>query len=157
MSGVKSALSVLLLCFLLVSCNEEKTVKAEKPVEAEKTIQERAEAGDADAQYNMGMMYDNGDEVPQDKDEAMKWMRKAAEKGNAKAQNNLGGRYYNGDGVPQDKAKASMFFNLAAAKGHENGKDNSEQIKKRMTKEQIAEGQKLTREWVERKAKENGQ
>ena len=154
---MKSALSVLLLCFLLVSCNEEKTVKAEKPVEAEKTIQERAEAGDADAQYNMGMMYDNGDEVPQDKDEAMKWMRKAAEKGNAKAQNNLGGSYYNGDGVPQDKAKASMFFNLAAAKGHENGKDNSEQIKKRMTKEQIAEGQKLTREWVERKAKENGQ
>ena len=50
-----------------------------------------------------------------------------------------------------------MFFNLAAAKGHENGKDNSEQIKKRMTKEQIAEGQKLTREWVERKAKEKSE
>ncbi|MDB4748903.1 sel1 repeat family protein, partial [Akkermansiaceae bacterium] len=95
---MKGAFSVLLLCFLLASCNEEKTVKAEKPVEAEKTIQERAEAGDADAQYNMGMMYDNGDEVPQDKDEAMKWMRKAAEKGNAKAQFRLSKMYAKGQG-----------------------------------------------------------
>jgi TPR repeat protein len=65
--------------------------------------------------------------------------------------------YFKGRGVPEDDAKAYMFFNLAAAKGEEKGEKNREIIKKRMTKEQIAEGQKLTREWLERKAKEKGE
>ena len=38
-----------------------------------------AEAGDVDAQYNLGIMYDNGYGVPQDYAEAVKWYRLAAE------------------------------------------------------------------------------
>ena len=75
---MKSALSVLLLCFLLVSCGEEK----------EKTIQERAEEGDVEAQNKLGMIYYNGEGVPKDYTEAIKWYRKAAEQGYAKSQNN---------------------------------------------------------------------
>ena len=42
-----------------------------------------AEAGNADAQYNLGIMYNNGYGVPQDQKEATKWFRLAAEQGNA--------------------------------------------------------------------------
>jgi TPR repeat protein len=93
---VKSAFSVLLLCFLLASCGEEKSVEAEEAVETEKSIegvkimQELAEQGDAEAQFNLGVMYANGEGVPKDDVEAVKWYRKSAEQGYALAQFNLG-------------------------------------------------------------------
>jgi TPR repeat protein len=65
--------------------------------------------------------------------------------------------YDNGDGVPKDNAKEYMFFNLAAAQGDKDSEEIIKIIKKRMTKEQIAEGEKLTREWLERKAKEKNE
>jgi TPR repeat protein len=49
-----------------------------------------AEQGDAQAQYNLGIMYDNGQDVPQDYTAAASWYRKAAEQGHAQAQFNLG-------------------------------------------------------------------
>ena len=70
---MKSVLSVLLVCFLLVSCGEEKTV------ESEEAIQERAELGDVEAQNSLGAMYSKGEGVPKDYTEAVKWYRKAAE------------------------------------------------------------------------------
>ena len=73
----------------------------------EKTVQryrEAAEQGDAEAQYNLGKCYDNGDGVKEDKKEAAKWYRKAAEQGDAEAQYNLGCCYDNGDGVKEDKS-----------------------------------------------------
>ena len=117
----------------------------------------KAEQGDAEAQFSLGGMYSGGRGVPEDDVEAVKWYRKAAEQGEVLAQFQLGFMYYSGEGVPEDDAKAYMFWNLAAAKGHEKGEENREIIKKRMTREQIAEGQKLTREWLERKAKEKGE
>ncbi|MDC0305257.1 sel1 repeat family protein [bacterium] len=103
------------------------------------------------------MIYANGNGVPKDYAEAVKWYRKAAEQGDASAQVNLGWMYDKGKGVPQDYAKAYMFYNLAAAQGHKNAEKNREQIGEAMPQEQIAEGQKLTREWLERKAKEKGE
>jgi TPR repeat protein len=48
-----------------------------------------AQAGDAEAQFNLGVMYDRGQGVPQDDVQAAEWYRKAAEQGHAAAQNNL--------------------------------------------------------------------
>ena len=48
---------------------------------AAKTFRKLAEQGDAAAQYNLGLMYDNGQGVPQDYAEAVKWYRLAAEQG----------------------------------------------------------------------------
>ena len=45
-----------------------------------------AEQGDAGAQFNLGGIYDNGQGVPQDYEEAEKWYRLASEKGVARAQ-----------------------------------------------------------------------
>ncbi len=49
-----------------------------------------ANQGDAYAQYNLGVMYANGDGVPENDAEAVKWYRKAADQGYAVAQYNLG-------------------------------------------------------------------
>ena len=49
-----------------------------------------AEQGNAKAQYNLGVRYDNGLGVRQDYTQAVQWYRKAAEQGDAEAQFNLG-------------------------------------------------------------------
>ena len=76
-----------------------------------------ADQGDADAQYNLGVMYNNGDGVPQDYAEAMKWHRKAADQGNGNAQFHLGFMYDHGRGMPQSSAEAAKWYRLAANQG----------------------------------------
>ncbi len=68
-----------------------------------------AEQGYADAQYNLGCMYREGQGVLQDNAEAVKWFFFAAEQGLAAAQFNLGLRYAFGEGVPQDYVLAHMW------------------------------------------------
>jgi TPR repeat protein len=87
--------------------------------------------------------------VPQDNAEAVRWFRLAAEQGMAEAQISLGTRYALGEGVPEDDVLAYMWWNLAAAQGSENAQDNKDIIEERMTREQIAEAQRLSREWLE--------
>ena len=82
------------------------------------SLREKAEQGDADAQYNLGVMYLHGRGVPQDYVEAAKWYRKAAERGHVIAQTWIGMRYYNGDWVPQDYKEAAKWFRKAADQGH---------------------------------------
>src|SRR5437660_1796183 len=76
-----------------------------------------ADQGDAQAQYNLGVMYDDGQGVPQNDAEAMKWYRKAAEQGEDRAQNNLASMYASGQGVPQNYAEAMKWFRRAADQG----------------------------------------
>jgi len=64
-------------------------------------FQKVANDGDVTAQYNLGLMYYNGDGVRQSYIEAVKWYRKAANQGYVYAQYNLGVMYYNGQGVRQ--------------------------------------------------------
>jgi uncharacterized protein len=65
---------------------------------------------------------------------------------------NLGDLYYRGLGVPQDNVMAYMWFDLAAAQGKENAGTNRDVwVARRMTPGQIAEAQKLARQWKPRK------
>ena len=107
-----------------------------------------AEQGNAVAQYNLGFRYANGDGVPQDNAEAERWYRLAAYQGHADAQYSLGTLYAGGEGVPEDHVLAYMWFNLAAAQGNEIAQENKDIIEERMTREQIAEAQRLSREWI---------
>ncbi len=111
-----------------------------------------AEQGNANGQFNFGVMYHDGRVVPQDYAEAVRWYRMAAEQGNADAQFNLGYMYRHGQGVPQDFVEAHMWYNLAAARaGNKEGRDwatrNREIVASKMSREQIAEAQKRAREW----------
>ena len=111
-----------------------------------------AEQGNAGAQYNLGQMYIYGRGVPEDYAEAAKWYRKAAEQGHANAQYNLGVMYDNGQGVPQDYVQAHMWYNLSAAgsppsEDRDSAAENRDIVAELMTREQIAEAQRLARDW----------
>ena len=110
-----------------------------------------AKAGIALAQFSLGYMYANGEGVPKDAVQAVSWYRKAAEQGDASAQADLGTMYDNGEGVPKDYVTAYMWRNLAAAQGDESGKKGRDALETLMTPAQIAEAQKLSREWKSKK------
>ncbi len=107
-----------------------------------------AEQGIARAQSNLGSMYEYGEGVPQDDKEAARWYRLAADQGYAIAQSNLGLMYEYGEGVPQDDVQARMWLNLAAAQGDELARINRDRLTKQMTPVQLAEAQRLAREWT---------
>ena len=83
-----------------------------------KNFKPLAEQGNANAQFNLGLMYNYGHGVPQDYKQAVYWYKKSTEQGNAKAQNNLGAMYYNGQGVPQDTKQAIHWFTKSAKQGN---------------------------------------
>jgi len=118
--------------------------------EAVAWFRKAADQGLADAQSNLGVMYQYGQGVPQDYAEAVKWYSKAADKGFVLAQNYLGGMYAHGQGVRQDYVLAHMWLNLAAAQGNTEAVKNRDIVAAKMTPEQIAEAQKLAREWKPR-------
>jgi len=76
-----------------------------------------AELGDAEAQFNLGVLYDEGAGVEQNLITAAAWYRKAAEQGFIDAQTNLGIMYYHGLGVDPDLEAAAHWFRLAADQG----------------------------------------
>lgn len=78
-----------------------------------------AEQGIAEAQYYLGLMYDDGKGVERDAAQAAEWYRKAAEQGIAAAQSNLGAMYETGDGVQTDRGMAEKWYRLAAGQGDE--------------------------------------
>ena len=102
-----------------------------------------AEQGDASAQHNLGLMYADGEGVPENDVEAVKWYRLAAEQGHAFAQNNLGLMYGNGRGVPENDVEAYVWFSVAAAQGHENARGNRDIVSERLTPDQRARGQEI--------------
>lgn len=86
-------------------------------VEAVKWYRMAADQGYAGAQYNLGVMYDNGEGVSENVAEAAKWYRRAADQGHALAQYNLGLMHDNGEGVPENDAEAVKWYRRAAAQG----------------------------------------
>ena len=124
--------------------------------EAAKWFRRAAENGSTKAQQRLGALYKNGLGVSQDYAEAAKWYRKAAEQGNFYAQNNLGFMYGKGQGVPQDYVQAHMWFNLATSRlppgtARDKAVENRDIAAKLMTPAQIAEAQRLAREWKPKK------
>ncbi len=88
--------------------------------------------------------------MPQDYEQAATWSRKAAEQGNARAQGRLGLMYNDGQGVLQDYVQAYMWYNLAglhASDVRDAVIDLRARVAAHMTHAQIAEAQRLAREW----------
>jgi uncharacterized protein len=105
-----------------------------------------------DAQYKLCEMSEHGRGVPQDYQEALRWCGLAADQGHGPAMFMLGRLYHTGHGVPRDVVRAHMWYNLSSAYGYEEGKRWRDRLAAdddslQMTREQIAEAQKLAREW----------
>jgi uncharacterized protein len=111
--------------------------------EAAKWYRLAADQGRDDAQYQLGHLYYKQDDYA----EAAKWFRLAADQGRADAQSNLGAMYAEGEGVPQDFVQALMWFTLSAAQNHKDAIKNRDSAASLMTPAQMAEAQKLAREW----------
>jgi TPR repeat protein len=136
--------------FCLGACYEWGNCVAKDSAEAVKWYRKAAEQGDAEAQFHLGFCYYKGDGVAKDAPEAVKWFSKAAEQGLAEAQNSLGACYSLGHGVTYNDVNALMWVNLAAASGDEEVKKFREHLEGKMAAEQIAEAQRLSKEWKPR-------
>lgn len=92
-----------------------------------------AEAGNAEAQYNVGVMYAVGRGVVRDDAEAVRWYRLAAEQGNTTGQFLLGGMYDRGEGVVQDDVTAHMWYNIVGASGNLAARMYRDRVRARMS------------------------
>jgi hypothetical protein len=80
--------------------------------------------GDADAQFKVGVMYDQGWGVPQNYTLALAWFREAAQQGVAGAQFNLAVMYAAGRDVARDEAEAALWYHEAAEQGNVAAQNN---------------------------------
>ncbi len=83
-----------------------------------------AKQGDANAQFYLGTVYENGEYTPQDYQQALKWFTLSAEQGNADAQFSLGLLYHYGRGVPQDYSKTLKWYKLSVEQGDSSAQYN---------------------------------
>ena len=72
-----------------------------------------AELGLVEAQFNLGVMFEDGLGTEQNFKKAAAWYHRAANSGDERAMNNLGSLYWHGKGVNKDKFKAETLFGLA--------------------------------------------
>ena len=104
------------MCCLVATANaapfDDATAAYERgdSAQAFKLFRPLAVQGDASAQFNIGLMYHNGQGVTQNYQEALKWWRLAADQGDAMAQFNIGVLYEKGQGVTQDYQEALKCY-----------------------------------------------
>lgn len=111
-------------------------------------LRRAADRGDADAEWQMGVRYHNGEEVPRDDVQAIQWFLRAAGRGHVPAQATLGAYYWAGRGVPQDLSKAYFWSALALAQGDENSKSRLEGLASQMTQAQVSAARQQAEVWL---------
>ena len=111
-------------------------------------LRKRADQGDADAQWQLGILYHDGGVVAKDDTQAVQWFQRAAEQGYVRAQSTLGAYYWAGRGVPQDFSKAYFWSQLALAQGDEISKSRLEGLAAQMTPSQVAKARQEAELWL---------
>ncbi len=91
--------------------------KAEDYATAAARLQTLAADADADAQFLLGVLYDRGLGVPEDKQMAAYWYGVAAEQGHGVSRSALGAMHVLGLGVPKDDREAAEWFRRAGEPG----------------------------------------
>ncbi|HEY6302129.1 MAG TPA: GAF domain-containing protein [Terriglobales bacterium] len=111
-------------------------------------LRKLADQGDAEAQFQMGVRYHNGEDVPQDDTQAMQWFLRSAEQGYVDAQSHLGAYYWAGRGVPEDLSKAYFWSAIAFAEGDDNSKSRLEGLASQMTQAQVSDARQQAEVWL---------
>lgn len=93
-------------------------------------------------------MYENGQGVTQDYEQAVSWFSKSSEQGNDQAMLHLGGMYKSGRGVPVDLMLAHKWYNLAGAAGNEYARHLKEAVEAKLTPKKIEKAKVLAKEWL---------
>jgi GAF domain/Sel1 repeat/PilZ domain len=116
--------------------------------ESAEALRKLADAGDADAEWRMGVRYHIGAGVPQDDKQAVQWFLRAAERGHIGAQATLGAYYWAGRGVPQDLSRAYFWSALALAQGDQHSESRLEGLASQMTPTQVAAARQQAEVWI---------
>lgn len=88
--------------------------------------------GDMESAAELGDMYYEGDEIPQNYKLAEKWYLQAAEQGDSYSQSILGDMYSEGEGVKQNYAEAAKWYQKAAEQGDKDAKKSLDKIHRRL-------------------------
>ena len=114
--------------------------------EAVKWYRMAAEQGNAAAQNNLGLMYDNGEGVLKDEAEAVRWYRMAQpSRVTPKPKTTSGTVYGKGEGVLKDSVLAHMWSNIAVANGNEAARKLRDNLERDMTRAEITRATELAR------------
>ena len=121
-------LGVALLAFCLSACAPRQPTVAQGLAQfddgdvkgALSTLTTLAQLGDPKAQQVLGVMYQNGQGITKNSQEALNWFRLAAASGNEAALYPLGLMYATGAGVVRDDVQALKWYRLAAQRGQPN-------------------------------------
>lgn len=111
-------------------------------------LRRAAEKGVASAEFNIAIMHRYGRAVPKSYARAVIWYRKAADRGYIPAMDSLGALYQHGVGVQRDNIRAHKWFNLSSTMGSTMGARHKRYVQKKMTRDQVAEAERLALEWM---------
>ncbi len=119
----------------------------QEDAEALKQYRRAADQGDAMAQSNLGLLYQEGRGTLQDYAQAAKWFRLAASRGDVSGQRYLGLLYRDGNGVAENPVIAYAWLNLATAAGHPKAFAERNAVAKKLTAQDLLRAQQLSAEW----------
>lgn len=108
-----------------------------------------ADQGNPDAQFSLGLAYEQGLGVPVNLTEAGRLFRLAAKQGHSGAQNNLGLLYSKGEGVIRSYGKAYMWTMIAAMTGNASASDNRDIMREHLTAQQREQTEQMAQRCVE--------
>jgi TPR repeat protein len=118
---VKPFLTIVCITFLLVFTVEAATLSDAKMAirtqnfdKAVSILKPLAKKGDKQAQYQLAVMYSNGQGTAEDPAKAAQWMMKSARQGYKRAQYSMGVLYEEGTGVKKDRKKAIYWYSAAS-------------------------------------------
>jgi len=142
--NIMKILSILILCLVLCLVLYLTALTNIATSQTFNETKENAEKGNAEAQFNLGLMYAKGHGVAQDFAKAKAWFEKAAAQGLAEAQTTLGVLYVQGQGVAQDFGKARAWYEKAADQGYAEAQTNLGAL--------YAQGQGVSQDFTKAKA-----
>lgn len=113
----------------------------------EKEFLAKANAGDAEAQYQLSRLYFEGNGVDHSDKKGEHWVRKSAEQGFAQAQNDLGMMYLSGIVVRKNAIEADKWLTLASRQGYGPGTRTMKDLEDTMQPDQIKQAKTMADEW----------
>ena len=111
-------------------------------------LRNRADGGEADAQYRLGRLYGTGRGVPPDHLEAGKWYQRAAEQGHSMAGYRLAFLFLHGQGVSRDYVRAYAWFGVSAIRGVGDAAEWRDRSRKKMSSDEIDAAEALIETWT---------
>jgi len=99
--------------------------------------EQAAEAGDLQAEYELGEFYYEGKRAPRDLSRALDWFERASLQGHALAQYRLGLMFFHGEGVPANRVQAYIVLKMAAVNGSEEALDSADLVAEQMSGDEL--------------------